>query len=436
MIELNIDNAFGKQSQARVNEYEQRANSAMELLHSGEGEGGECRGWLKLPSSITDAQLDEIEKTAALLRQCKIVVVIGIGGSYLGAKAVVEALSNSFDWLQHNNNKSKILFAGHHISEDYLAELCETIGSEKFSIINISKSGTTTEPGIAFRLLKGQLEANFGKEVAKDCIVAITDETRGALRTLAMKEGYKTFVIPNDVGGRFSVFTPASLLPIAIAGISIRELLQGALSMEIATNEDVPFLKNIASTYAATRYALYKKEKKIEILANFHPKMHYIGEWWKQLFGESEGKDKKGIFPASADFTTDLHSLGQWIQDGERIIFETVISIKKPALTLKIPMEEDDLDGLNYLAGMRIDDVNKKAEEGTQMAHVAGGVPNLKITMPELNAYYIGQLLYFFEKACGISGYMLGVNPFDQPGVEAYKNNMFDLLRKPIKPDK
>ena len=430
-IKLNIDKAFGVITPSQVNDYEPEVKNAMEMLHRGTGKGANFLGWLHLPSSIKEGELEDIEKTAATLRQCKKVVVIGIGGSYLGTKAVVEALNHGFAWLHQNCNNPVMLYAGHLIGEDYLTELCETLAGEKFGIINISKSGTTTEPAITFRVLKKLLEHNVGKETAKDYIVAITDKARGALRSLADKEGYKTFVIPDDVGGRFSVLTPCGLLPIAVAGVNIRELVKGAADMEITTDEKAAFTDNIASIYAVTRNALYAAGKKIEILANYHPKLHYIGEWWKQLYGESEGKDGKGIFPASVDFTTDLHSMGQWIQDGERTIFETVISVENPTFNLTVPAEEEDLDSLNYLSGKRIDYVNKMAELGTQMAHVDGGVPNLKITIPELSAYYIGQLLYFFEKACGISGYLLGVNPFDQPGVEAYKNNMFKLLKKP-----
>jgi len=430
-IKLNIDKAFGVITQSQTGAYVPEVKYAMEMLHKGTGKGNNFLGWLHLPSSIKEAELVDIEETAATLRHCKKVVVVGIGGSYLGTKAVVEALNPGFAWLHQNHDNPVMLYAGHLIGEDYLSELCETLAGEKFGIINISKSGTTTEPAIAFRVLRKLLEENIGKEATKDYIVAITDKTRGALRTLADKEGYKTFVIPDDVGGRFSVLTPCGLLPIAVAGVNIRELVKGAMDMEIATDENIPFSENIASIYAATRNALYAAGKKIEILANYHPKLHYVGEWWKQLYGESEGKDGKGIFPASVDLTSDLHSMGQWIQDGERTIFETVLSVDKPAYTLTVPEEAEDLDGLNYLSGKHIDYVNKMAELGTQMAHVDGGVPNLKITIPELNAYYIGQLLYFFEKACGISGYLLGVNPFDQPGVEAYKKNMFALLKKP-----
>jgi glucose-6-phosphate isomerase len=430
-IRLNIEKAFGAITEKEVNALEPEVKRGMDMLHKGTGKGSHYLGWLHLPSVISEAELNDLEATAEQLRQCKVVVVIGIGGSYLGTRAVVDGLNNSFDWLQEKRTSPVMVYAGHHIGEDYLSELCEMLTGVHFGIINISKSGTTTEPAIAFRLLKKLLEQHVGKEEAKKRIVAITDKTRGALRTLADQEGYKTFVIPDNVGGRFSVLTPVGLLPIAVAGISIRELVRGAADMEKATDENVPFAQNIASQYAATRNALYAKGKKIEILANFHPKMHYIGEWWKQLYGESEGKDGKGIFPASVDFTTDLHSMGQWIQEGERTIFETVISVEKPDRQVTIPAEPTDLDGLNYLAGKRIDEVNKMAELGTQLAHVDGGVPNIKITMPQLSPYYIGQLFYFFEKACGLSGYVSGVNPFNQPGVEAYKKNMFALLEKP-----
>jgi glucose-6-phosphate isomerase len=432
-IGLNIDKALGVITRQQVDAFESGVNKGMEMLHKGTGRGSKFLGWLHLPSSlnsVNEALLNDIEAAAAKLRTCEAVVVIGIGGSYLGTKAVVEAMNNSFDWLQKERKNPVIVYAGHNIGEDYLSELCEVLKDKKFGIINISKSGTTTEPAIAFRILKKLLEKNAGA-AAKDRIVAITDKARGALRKLSEKEGYKTFVIPDDVGGRFSVLTPVGLLPIAVAGVNIRELVKGAVDMEKATGAEVPFAENIASIYAATRNALYAKGKKIEILASFHPKMHYIGEWWKQLYGESEGKDGKGIFPASVDFTTDLHSMGQWIQEGERIIFETVLSVATPDSTLTVPADETDSDGLNYLAGKRVDEVNKMAELGTQLAHVDGGVPNIKITLPELNAYHIGQLFYFFEKACGLSGYLLGVNPFDQPGVEAYKKNMFALLNKP-----
>ena len=431
-ISLNIDKVLGTVSKKQILDQETKANNCIATLHNGDGKGNDFLGWLHLPSSITDEELTDIENTANILREkCEVVVAVGIGGSYLGTKAVVDALNNSFDFLLKERKNPILLYAGQNIGEDYLYELTEILKGKQFGIINISKSGTTTEPALAFRILKKQLEDAVGKEEAKTRIVAITDKSKGALRTLATKEGYKTFIIPDNVSGRFSVLTPVGLLPIAVAGISIRELVAGAVSMEKKTGIEVPFEENLSAVYAAVRNELYKSGKSIEILANFHPKLHYIGEWWKQLYGESEGKDNKGIFPAAVDLTTDLHSMGQWIQEGERTIFETVISIESPDHRVEIPADDADLDGLNFLAGKRVDEVNKMAELGTQLAHVDGGVPNIKITLPAVNAYYIGQLFYFFEKACGISGYMLGVNPFDQPGVEAYKKNMFALLNKP-----
>ena len=431
-IQLNIDKALGSVTKEQVFAYEKEVAESMEKLHKGTGKGNDFLGWLHLPSSITGAHLSEIEAAAKQLRErCEIVVVIGIGGSYLGAKAVIEALSDTFAQIKGNGNNLQVLFAGQNIGEDYLYELQQVLAGKQFGLINISKSGTTTEPAIAFRLLKKQLEAKVGKEEAKHRIIAVTDAARGALRKLADMEGYKTFVIPDNVGGRFSVLTPVGLLPIAVAGFDIRSLVSGAASMEQLCRAEVPFEKNPAAIYAATRNALYKTGKKIEILVNINPKLHFFAEWWKQLYGESEGKDHKGIFPASVDFTTDLHSMGQWIQDGERSIFETVLSVNKMKYNVTIPTDEDNLDGLNFLAGKRVDQVNKMAELGTQIAHVDGGVPNLRIEMPEITEKYLGELIYFFEKACGISGYLLGVNPFDQPGVEAYKKNMFALLEKP-----
>ena len=367
-----------------------------------------------------------------LREKCDVIVVAGKGGSYLGARAVIEALGNSFAWLVADKANPTIVFAGNNIGEDYLAELSEYLKGKRFGVINISKSGTTTETALAFRLLKKQCEEQRGKQEAKDVIVAITDAKRGAARAAADKEGYKTFVIPDNVGGRFSVLTPVGLLPIACAGFDIKALVNGAADMEKATEPSVPFEENIAAQYAAVRNALYTQlGKKIEIMVNYQPKLHFIAEWWKQLYGESEGKEHKGIFPAACDFTTDLHSMGQWIQEGERSIFETVISVEQPAKKLLFPSDEENLDGLNFLAGKRVDEVNKMAELGTLLAHVDGGVPNIRISVPELNEYYIGQLIYFFEIGCGISGNVLGVNPFNQPGVEAYKKNMFALLDKP-----
>lgn len=420
-------------SKEKIAEYKEKAIRCISALHEGTGKGSDFLGWLHLPSSIDEAQFAEIETTAKLLQKsCEVVVVIGIGGSYLGAKAVIDALSNSLDWLQKVRKSPIIVYSGHNISEDYLFELQEFLKDKNFGIISISKSGTTTEPALAFRLLKTQLEEQQGKAEAKKLIVAITDRSKGALRKLAEQEGYKTFVIEDNIGGRYSVLTPVGLLPIATAGFDIRQLVAGAAFMESLCGMDTPFEKNPAAQYAVVRNELYQqKGKKIEILVNFHPKLHYVSEWWKQLYGESEGKDHKGIFPAAVDFTTDLHSMGQWIQEGERSIFETVISIKEPNHLKTVPFDPENLDGLNYLSGKRVDEVNKMAELGTMIAHVDGGVPNLKVEMPKLNEYYLGELLYFFEKACGISGYLLGVNPFDQPGVEAYKKNMFALLEKP-----
>ena len=418
--------------QEKVNALKGKVEEAQVALEQGTCPGNDYVGWLHLPTSITPEFIAEIQQTADTLRkECDTVVVAGIGGSYLGARAIIEALSNSFQWLTNKGENPNVLFAGNNIGEDYLYELTTYLKDKKFGVINISKSGTTTETALAFRLLKKQCEQQRGKDVAKKVIVAITDAKRGAARTCADKEGYKSFVIPDNVGGRFSVLTPVGLLPIAIAGFDIAALVKGAQDMERQTAVGVPFEENPAAQYAAVRNALYQSGKKIEIIANYQPKLHYIGEWWKQLYGESEGKDHKGIFTAAVDLTTDLHSMGQWIQDGERSIFETVISIDKPEHTLLFPSDDENLDGLNFLAGKRVDEVNKMAELGTQLAHVDGGVPNLRIEMERLDEYNLGRLIYFFEKGCGISGLILGVNPFNQPGVEAYKKNMFALLGKP-----
>lgn len=431
-ISLDITKAAQFLNAGAVEAFEPKVKAAQEALENGTCPGNDFLGWLHLPSSITQEFLDEVQSVADTLREkCEVVVVAGIGGSYLGARAVIEALGNSFAWLVGDKKNPTILFAGNNIGEDYLSELTEYLADKKFGVINISKSGTTTETALTFRLLKKQCEEQMGKEEARNVIVAVTDAKRGAARTCADKEGYKSFIIPDNVGGRFSVLTPVGLLPIACAGFNIRQLVAGAQSMEKECGKDVPFAENIAAQYAAVRNGLYNNGKKIEIMVNYQPKLHYISEWWKQLYGESEGKDNKGIFPASCDFTTDLHSMGQWIQEGERTIFETVISVETPNRKMLFPHDEENLDGLNFLAGKRVDDVNKMAELGTRLAHVDGGVPNIRISVPELNEYYIGQLLYFFEIACGISGNVLGVNPFNQPGVEAYKKNMFALLNKP-----
>ena len=406
--------------------------AAMEKLDKGTGLGNDFIGWLHLPSEITESFLDEVEASAKVLRDsCDIVVVAGIGGSYLGARAVIEALSNSFDYLVADRKAPIVLFAGQNLGEDYLADLFKTLEGKKFGIINISKSGTTTETAVSFRLLKNLLEKQVGKAEAQKRIVAVTDKAKGALRTLATQEGYKTFVIPDNVGGRFSVLTPVGLLPIAVAGFDIKKLVAGARDMEKATDRSVAYEENPSAVYAAARNILYREGKSTEILINFCPKLHYFTEWWKQLYGESEGKDGKGIFPAGCDFTTDLHSMGQWIQEGQRIIFETGVTVTTPNEKVVIPEDAENLDGLNFLAGKRVDEVNKMAELGTLLAHTDGGVPNIKVEIPQLDEYNLGQLIYFFEKACGISGYVLGVNPFNQPGVEAYKKNMFALLGKP-----
>ena len=425
-ISFSYNNALSTEA---ISQYQEAVQSAHNELVQGTGLGNDFLGWIQLPADIR-SQLDDIQACANLLRsKCDIIVCIGIGGSYLGAKAVIEALSNSFAWLE--GNKPAIVYAGQNICEDYLYELQNLLRDKKFGIISISKSGTTTEPALAFRLLKTQLEAQCGEEFAKECIVCITDAKRGALRTLATQQGYKTFVIEDNIGGRFSVLTPVGLLPIACAGFDIYQLIEGANKMMEICSVDTPFEQNPAALYAATRNKLYADGKKIELLVNYHPKLHFMSEWWKQLYGESEGKDNKGIFPASVDFTTDLHSMGQYIQEGERHLMETVISVSEPQYTLLFPHDEQNLDGLNFLAGKRIDHVNKMAELGTMIAHIDGGVPNMKIELPKINEYYLGQLIYFFEIACGISGYLLQVNPFNQPGVEAYKKNMFALLDKP-----
>lgn len=405
---------------------------AAKLLHNKKGPGSEFLGWLDLPKKYDKAEFKRIQVAAERIKaHSEVLVVIGIGGSYLGAKAAIELLSHSFynNLPKEKRNGPEIYFAGTNISGTYLTHLIELIGERDFSINIISKSGTTTEPAIAFRILKNKLIEKYGKKGAKERVFATTDKSKGALKKLADGEGYETFVVPDDVGGRFSVLTAVGLLPIATAGIDILALMKGA-----ATAMDdfkAPFEKNACYQYVALRNILYRKGKAIEMLINYEPRLHFIAEWWKQLYGESEGKDGKGIFPASADFTSDLHSLGQYIQDGHRHLFETTIQIGKPEEDIELGKEKNDLDGLNYLAGKTMDFVNKKAAEGTLEAHVDGGVPNLLINLPEVTPFHLGYLFYFFEKACAVSGYLLAVNPFDQPGVEAYKKNMFRLLGKP-----
>ena len=432
MISLNIEKTFGFISKEKVSAYEAEVKAAQEMLEKGTGEGNDFLGWLHLPSSISKEHLADLNATAKVLRDnCEVVIVAGIGGSYLGARAVIEALSNSFTWLQDKKTAPVMIYAGHNISEDYLYELTEYLKDKKFGVINISKSGTTTETALAFRLLKKQCEDQRGKETAKKVIVAVTDAKKGAARVTADKEGYKTFIIPDNVGGRFSVLTPVGLLPIAVAGFDIDKLVAGAADMEKACGSDVPFAENPAAIYAATRNELYRQGKKIEILVNFCPKLHYVSEWWKQLYGESEGKDNKGIFPASVIFSTDLHSLGQYIQDGRRTMFETVVLFDKCKKEVTLGTDPTNVDGLNFLSGKTMGFINQKAFEGTVLAHNDGGVPNIVLNVPEMNESELGYLIYFFEKACAISGYMLGVNPFNQPGVESYKKNMFALLGKP-----
>jgi len=432
-ISLYLDKVYSFVSKEEIeackNELEQHNVS----LHEKTGKGNDFLGWVDLPSSIPEAELSDVEKTVKKLqpKHLEVFVVIGIGGSYLGSKAVIDALTDSFAQIKGSFEVPNIVFAGQNISEDYLFELRDLLETKEWACAVISKSGTTTEPALAFRLLKQDLEEKYGVEEARKRIIAITDAEKGALHTLAKTEGYKMFVIPDDIGGRYSVLTPVGLIPIAIAGFDIRELVNGAREMEKSCGVNVPFEENIASMYAAVRNLLYKKGKKVEILVNYNPKLHYFAEWWKQLYGESEGKELKGIFPASVDFSSDLHSMGQYIQEGERILFETVLSVDKVNSEVLVPEDKDDLDKLNFLAGKRVDEINKMAELGTMIAHVDGGVPNMRIDIPQLNEYYLGQLIYFFELACGLSGYTLNVNPFDQPGVEAYKKNMFALLEKP-----
>ena len=426
-IQVDIKDVLQTVSKADIEALRPEADEALAKLTDGTGLGADFLGWVKLPTETSEALLNDLIAAANNLREhCDAVVCIGIGGSYLGAKAVIAALGNQLGTTPAGS--PEILFAGQNIGEDYLYDLMEHLRGRRFGIIVISKSGTTTEPAIAFRLLKSMLEQQVGREEAAKLIVAITDAHKGALRSLATTEGYKTFVIEDNVGGRFSVLTPVGLLPIAVAGYDIKALVAGAREMEQAT---LTGADNSAMTYAMTRNALYRAGKKIEILVNYNPNLHFFNEWWKQLYGESEGKDHKGIFPAAVDNSTDLHSMGQWIQDGERIIFESVISVRDQRHEVRIPTDSDNLDGLNYLAGKRVDEVNKMAELGTRIAHVDGGVPNMRIVMPRLSEQFLGQLIYFFEAACGMSGYLLGINPFNQPGVEAYKKNMFALLEKP-----
>ncbi|MSS63240.1 glucose-6-phosphate isomerase [Velocimicrobium porci] len=409
------------------------AESAKKTLVEKTGAGHDFLGWIDLPVNYDKEEFERIQKAADKIKNdSEVLVVIGIGGSYLGARAAVSFLRHSFyNRVSKEIRKTpEIYYAGNSISSTYLSHLIEVIGERDFSVNVISKSGTTTEPAIAFRVFKNLLEKKYGKEEAAKRIYATTDKAKGALKNLATEEGYETFVVPDDVGGRFSVLTAVGLLPIAVSGADIKALMDGAATMrDMCLNRS--FEENDALKYAAIRNILNRKGKEVEIFANYEPSFHYIGEWWKQLYGESEGKDKKGIFPAAVDLTTDLHSMGQFIQDGSRIMFETVLELEKPVCDIVIEEEAVDLDGLNYLAGKDMDFINKSAMKGTLLAHTDGDVPNLLIKIPDQSEYSLGQLFYFFEFACGVSGYMLGVNPFNQPGVESYKRNMFALLGKP-----
>lgn len=431
-IKLDISRVYDFVSAEEIKALSQEVLDAQGTLYQGNGQGNDYLGWLHLPSEITEHQLTEIEGAVAGLKEkTEILVVVGIGGSYLGARAVNDALAHNFSHLMKEQKAPHMVFAGQNIGEDYMHELLELLEENSYSIVAISKSGTTTEPALAFRILKNHLEKKVGLDEARDRIIAVTDSSKGALRQLADEEGYRSYVIPDNVGGRFSVFTPVGLIPLAICGVNIRELVSGAKEMSQRCDPSVPFEENPAAVYAACRNALYRSGKKIELMVNYQNKLHYVSEWWKQLYGESEGKEGLGIFPAAVDNSTDLHSMGQYIQEGERTLFETVLSVEKTDHQVSIPGDSANLDQLNYLEGKNIDHVNKMAELGTILAHLDGNVPNIRISIPALNARWLGQLLYFFENACGISGYMLGVNPFNQPGVEAYKKNMFALLEKP-----
>ena len=433
MAKINVDLKNSNITKKSILEYKQKVEKIHKDLHERANLEDDFAGWVELPTNYDKKEFARIKKAAKKIKkESDILVVIGIGGSYLGARAVIEALTHTFyNMLPDKQRKfPQILYVGNNLSPNYINDLIEYIGNKDFSVNVISKSGTTTEPAIAFRVFREILENKYGIEEARSRIYATTDKEKGALKTLAENEGYETFVVPDNVGGRYSVLTAVGLLPIATAGIDIDKLMEGArLAQERYDDPDLKY--NECYQYAVARNILYKDKKNIEILVNYEPKMHYFTEWWKQLFGESEGKQKKGIFPAGVDFTTDLHSMGQYIQEGRRNLFETVIKIKKPKSDIEIQPDEDNLDGLNYLAGKTLDYVNKKAMEGTIQAHVSGDVPNIQITIEKLDEKNLGAMIYFFEKACAVSGMILGVNPFNQPGVEEYKKNMFKLLEKP-----
>lgn len=429
-IRFDYSNALSFMKPDEMNTLSDFVKAAHEMLHQKTGAGNDYVGWVDLPLAYDKEEFSRIQAAAERIKSnSQALVVIGIGGSYLGARAAIEMLSHTF-YNQMAQSNPQIYFVGQNISSTYIAHLFEVLEGKDISVNVISKSGTTTEPAIAFRLFRDYMEKKYGKEEARKRIYATTDKSKGALKKLATEEGYETFVIPDDVGGRYSVLTAVGLLPIAVSGANIEQIMQGAADACHAYNNP-DLMSNPSYQYAAARNVLYRKGKTTEILVNYEPSLHYIAEWWKQLFGESEGKDQKGIFPASLDFSTDLHSMGQYVQDGLRNIFETVIHVEQPKVQLTIEEDPDNIDGLNFLAGKTMDEVNKKAFEGTLLAHIDGGVPNLVVSIDQMNEYTFGQMVYFFEKACGISGYLLGVNPFDQPGVEAYKKNMFALLGKP-----
>ncbi len=430
-LRLDLDNIFGFIPKDEIFSYQEEVSRHFRALLDKTGKGSDFLGWMSLPSEIDQHLLAAIQTHARQIREiAEIYVVIGIGGSYLGARAVIEALSHHFSGLRNDRKYPMIIYAGHQMSEDYMADLMDILDQKDYAMTVISKSGTTTEPAIAFRILKNHMEKKYGRRDAQKRIIAITDSQKGALKKLADREGYPTYAVPDDVGGRYSVLTPVGLLPIAVAGIDIQKLVEGARIMQKFALSTHSIDENPVMAYAAARNALYRSGKTIEILVNYLPNLYYFTEWWKQLYGESEGKEGKGIFPTGVNFTTDLHSLGQYIQEGMRNLFETIISVENVRRKVAIPEAEDDADGLNYLAGKPIHYVNRMAELGTLLAHVDGGVPNIRIKVPQIDEHIIGQLIYFFELACGLTGYMLGVNPFNQPGVEAYKKNMFALLGK------
>jgi glucose-6-phosphate isomerase len=434
MLQLSIGNIANFVTSDEIAKFQPAINQSFKSVFDKTGQGNDFLGWVNLPAEIDEEILSDIEKTASYIRaHAEIFVVIGIGGSYLGARAIIEALKHNFDFALSHDERQKplVLYAGQNLSQDYLSDLLDVLNKRDYALTVISKSGTTTEPAVTFRILRKHLEDKYGKDGARRRIIAITDKSQGALKQLSLNEGYKTYVVPDDIGGRYSVLTPVGLLPIAVAGFDIRMLVKGAFEMQQKLAESSSINENPAAMYAASRNALYQKGKVTEIMVNYQPNLYYFTEWWKQLYGESEGKEGKGIFPAGVVNTTDLHSMGQYIQEGQRNIFETVLSVEKPQKTVKIPLENENLDKLNFISGQEIHFVNQMAEIGTTLAHVDGQVPNFRISIPEVSEYYLGQLIYFYEFACALSGYVLGINPFDQPGVEAYKKNMFALLGKP-----